>query len=704
MRRLVPIVMVCALLATACGDLVRVEVRVDDLRPVPTPAQSHIFAADGSRIATLRLANREKAKLRELPAVLLRAVVAAEDRRFYVHDGVDLRAIGRAALANQRAGRVVEGGSTITQQLIKNRYFPDAPESFGRKIGEAKLAYDLEARHSKKKILVEYLNTIYFGAGAYGVIAASRAYFGLPPRELTLRQAALLVGLIRSPESASPYEHPRRARRVRNAVLAAMAEQGLVAPGKAAATARRALGVRPRPAPPRTRYPHFVEYVKRRLLADPSFGVNEKARIRRLYGGGLRIHTTIDPRIQSVADDAAGRFIGDDPQVGIAVVRPADGHLLALHGGRDFDGLQYDLATQARRQAGSTFKTFALVAALRQGARLHDVYESSSAFFDLEGSTWSVRSSTSGPLTLARATALSSNGVFARLAVELGGQRIADQAHSMGVNSPIGNNPAIVLGGLRRGVTVLDMASAYGTLANGGIHTPVVAVTHVTDEDGDVLWRAPKERTVVMDGATAWFATKALQGVIEHGTGTAARLGRPAAGKTGTVQSYSDAWFVGYSPQLSTAVWMGYPDAPRPLLSVHGVSRVSGGSWPARIWREVMLGAHANRRVRRFRYPEHLSVTVQVDPQGDCLATEESTVVENWTGLPGELPAAPCEYETGRESLEPPPMPARAEPVSPPPPLPPGSGELRTDPQRPGDGGLLLPDEGAAPRQDGPSG
>ncbi len=684
--------MICVLLATACGKLVRVEVQVADLKPVPTPAQSYVFAADGTRIATLRLANREKAKLRELPEVLLEAVVAAEDRRFYLHDGVDLRAIGRAALTNQRAGRVIEGGSTITQQLIKNRYFPDAPEDFGRKIGEAKLAYELESERSKDEILLDYLNTIYFGAGAYGVVAASRTYFGLPPRDLSLRQAALLAGLIRSPESASPYEHPRRARRVRNAVLRTMAEQRLIPRGKARKTARHALDVRPRPAPPQTRYPHFVEYVKRRLLSDPAFGINEKVRVRRLYGGGLRIHTTIDPRIQAVADQAAGGFTGDDPEVGIAVVRPADGHLLALHGGRDFERLQYDLASQARRQPGSTFKTFALVAALRQGARLDDVYESSSATFDVGGgAAWSVRSGTAGPLTLDRATALSSNGAFARLALELGGGRIADQARSMGITSEIGTNPAVVLGGLRRGVTALEMASAYGTLANGGVHTAPVAVTKVTDEDGRTLWRARDERTVVMDGATAWFTTKALQGVIERGTGAAARLDRPAAGKTGTVQEYRDAWFVGYTPQLSTAVWMGYPDAPRPLLGVRGVGQVTGGSWPARIWREVMQGAHAGRKVRRFPYPKHLAVTVEVDPVNDCLATEESEIVESRTGLSGELPVEECVYEPPPEPLEPPAMPAPAEPVLPAPPSPPPA-RLDTDPERPVDGGLLLPD------------
>ncbi|HWB70620.1 MAG TPA: transglycosylase domain-containing protein, partial [Egibacteraceae bacterium] len=646
MRPLLSLVLCCLL--AACDQVVEIRPTPLALSPVDTPQQSLVYAADGSVIATLRLANRENVARGDLPRVLVDAVVAAEDRRFFAHGGLDLRAVVRAALANRRAGQVVQGGSTITQQLVKNRYLPGGAQTLRRKTAEARLALELERSASKDAILTDYLNTVYFGAGAYGVQAAARTYFGVDVADLSLTQAALLAGLIRSPESASPYSRPHAAQGERRRVLDAMVATAALERPAAEAAASASLGVQPPPPPPATRFPYFVEHVKRVLLADPRFGPDEAARVRLLFGGGLRVHTTIDPALQGQAEAAAGTFWSapDDPEVALAVVRPSDGHLVAAVGGRDFRARQFDLATQGRRQPGSAFKTFALVAALQAGMRLDDVVDSGSVALPRGpgGPPWVVRSATRGPLSLRDALAVSSNGAFARLAVRLGPERVADQAHAMGVTSDLGHEEALVLGGLSEGVSPLEMAVAYATLANGGVHVPVTAITRVEDADGRPLWRPDLGPRVAMDPETAHLATQALRSVVEEGTGSAARLDRPAAGKTGTSQRHRDAWFVGFTPQLAAAVWIGYPDQERPLVGVHGVARVSGGTWPARIWKAFMQVALAGQPAADFPYPAHLARTVAVDPSTGGLATRWCPLTVQVTGLPKELPRFTCPH------------------------------------------------------------
>ena len=690
MRKLAAVVL-CCLLMSACSDFVGVRVDVGPLERRDRPNQSMVLAADGTPIATLRVANRTDVTYEELPAALIEAVVAAEDRSFFSHDGVDLRAIARAAVANQRAGRIVEGGSTITQQLVKYRWFPEAADDFGRKIVEAHLARQLETQMSKRQILLEYLNSIYFGAGAYGVGAASRTYFDRSPAELTLSQAALLAGLIRSPESASPYTHPEAARALRGRVLHAMTETGAITRGEERAAHATALGVRPRPSSPDVRYPWFVEHVKRTLLADPTFGPTEGERLARLYGGGLTVHTTLRPDLQDPITDAARVLASDDePEVAVTVVNPHTGELLAAVSGRDFATSQFDLASQSRRQPGSTFKTFALVAALESGWRLDDTIDSSGAVFPVDAGTWRVRSANDGPVTLRAATARSSNGAYARLALQLGGERIAEEAQAMGIKGPVSRNPAMVLGGVSEGVSALDMASAYGTLATGGVHVPVSVVREITDRDGNVVWRPDIRPTVATDAATAWLATQALRDVIEDGTGTAARLDRPAAGKTGTVQNNTDAWFVGYTPDLVAAVWVGHPHGLKPMRNVRGVRDVSGGTWPARIWRDVMAIAHRDIPVRDFPYPDEHAVTVLVDPITGALATKWCPATKEVTALPGEHPERYCTLHgpppaprPAPTELSPPePSPTELSPTEPTPTAPAPTAPVATDPVR----------------------
>jgi len=659
---------------------VRVEAVPLRARPLINAEQTLVYAADGSVIATLRVQNRVAVARDDVPQVLVDAVLGAEDRRFYRHDGVDMRAIARAAIANQRAGSVVQGGSTITQQLVKNRYFRHAPRTLRRKSVEVRLTLRLERERSKDQILTDYLNTIYLGEGTYGIQAAARHYFGIDAARLRLPQAALLAGLIRSPETNSPHGHPAAARAARRRALAGMVATGAVGARRARWAAAQPLGVRARPAPPATRFPYFVEYVKRVLLANPALGPDEASRARALYRGGLRIHTTINPNLQVKAEAAARAHLPDrrDPEVAIAVVRPGSGRVVAAVGGRNFRRLQFDLATQAHRQPGSAFKTFALVAALRSGRRLDDLVDSGSGTL-LRGDgdePWSVASTTVGQLPLDRALALSSNGAFARLGVELGGPRIAEQAQAMGVTSDVGVNDAIVLGGLRRGVTPLEMASAYGTLANTGIHLPPTPIAKVTAADGKLLWRHAPEPRVAVDPENAYLTTLALREVVESGTGHAARLSRPAAGKTGTTQNYRDAWFVGFTPELAASVWVGHP-LPRPMYDVRGIPRVEGGTFPAQIWRSFMAAALAGRPARPFPYPSAQEVTVSVDPASGLLAAPWCGAGVTRIALPKQLPTSHC-------------------PQPPPPPPTPAPAPIPTPTRTPVDGASEAPAETAS--------
>ena len=640
------LLLACALFASACDQLVSVEVREVDLPEVDAFAQSFVYAADGTQIATFRFSHREPVEREDLPDHLVTALVDAEDRRFWDHEGVDPRAVVRAFVANRQAGEVVQGGSTLTQQLVKNRYFPDPENTIERKLLEARLAWELEQDATKDEILTEYLNTVYFGAGAHGIEAAAQVYFDTTTTELSLAQSALLVAIIRSPEAANPFTAPDRARAERTRVLDALTRNGDLSEADRDELDAAPLGLTEPPEAPPVQYPFFVEYVKRQLVGDEHFGVDEAHRWRRLFGGGLRIHTTIDPAVQAAADAASTAFWSgaEDPEVAISVVDPATGHIAALVGGRDFATSQFDLATQGRRQPGSTFKVFALTAALSRGWTLDSVIESGPGSFDVgDPEPWTVRSGTTGEITLREALVRSSNGAFARLALELGPGAVEHMAHSMGVRGRIGSNPSIVLGGLSEGVSPLDMASAFGTLANGGVHAAPTAVTHITDADGNVVWEPRGLPVTVVDPETAWLVTDTMQQVVTEGTGRAASLGeRPSAGKTGTVQENRDAWFVGFTREYSTAVWIGYPDRARPLVDVHGVAAVQGGTWPARIWQRFMSTALEGRPIQPLRYPHELAVTVEIDPETGGIATPFCPVTETLTALPAELPTFSC--------------------------------------------------------------
>jgi penicillin-binding protein 1A len=562
--------------------------------PKGTDQTTVLLAADGSQLARLHGAqDRTAVTLDKVPRTLRDAVVATEDRRFYEHDGVDLVGMLRALVSDVTGGGM-QGGSTITQQYVKNAYLT-SEKTLDRKVDEARMAIELEHTLTKDQILERYLNTIYYGHGAYGVASATRVYFGKPVDKLTLAESAMIAGVIRSPGRFSPYLDAAAAKARRDLVLGLMLDQGkisqadhdaAVATPIALAGLKRAAGAAP----------WFVEWVRGQLVER--FGSAEVLR------GGLTVKTTLEPKMQASAEKAVAAVLDgkDDPAAAIVAVEPGTGAVRALVGGRD-TSQHFDIATQGRRQPGSAFKPFVLATALSRGVSPRQRYDSSSAALRLpEGGSWQVSGPGDGLVSVTVATQKSVNPVFARLILATGAQPVVDMAHTLGITSDIEAVPAIALGGLRQGVSPLEMADAYATLAAGGRKAEPYALQTVTGPDGTILFEAKPAAKKAISPALAWLVTDILTGVIDRGTGTAADIGRPEAGKTGTTQNNGDAWFVGYVPQLAASVWVGYPDAARPMTDVHGTA-VTGGTLPARIWKRFMEGALAGTPTRDFPRP-----------------------------------------------------------------------------------------------------
>lgn len=594
----------------------------------PLALRSTILDGDGRLLTRIYNQNRTLVEYEAFPAHLVTAVISAEDARFFEHSGFDLRAIARAALANLGEGEVVQGGSTITQQYVKNTYFRNPSKTFKRKARELRLAIEVERSYSKEEIFDRYLNTVYFGAGAYGVAVAARNYFGHGVGGLTLSESALLASLIKSPAIYDPRDNPKKAKERRDYVLDRMADLGHITDRTARRARERGLGVTKEPPQPTLRQPYFVEAATREVLKDRRLGLNEQERARSLYKGGLRIETTLEPRLQRAAERATSQVLNrpGDPSAALVAIRPDTGAIVAMVGGRDWSLSQVNLALGkagggSGRQPGSSFKPIDLATALESGHHLTDRYESSPVRFTFDGgSTWTVDNAEGrgyGLMTLEEALVHSVNGVYARLAVEIGPGQIATQAHLMGVRSKLPIYPSIALGSAE--VSVLDMASAYATLANGGTAIEPTTIKSIRTSTGEVL--RPDQAIVeqAVSPGNAYLITKTMEQVIERGTGVAASIGRPAAGKTGTTNDYADAWFVGYTPQLVTAVWVGYPQGRIPMTSVHGI-RVQGGTFPAQIWRSFMLAALAGEPVQDFRIPRSELVKVFIDPDTGLLA------------------------------------------------------------------------------------
>lgn len=557
---------------------------------------TRIFSADGKLLARLYLENREVVPLSKISTDLIDAVVAVEDQRFYEHNGVDPIGLARAVVVNLTDGFGQEGASTITQQYIRNTILLDERTdiSLARKVREAYLAMELEKRHSKSEILEMYLNAIYFGEGAYGAQAASRTYFAKSADELNLAEAALLAGLPQQPSRLNPYDNLDGAVRRRDEVLGDMFKTGRIS-REELDEARAAVPDLKRAKDPEDGIysaHYFVAHVKKELQAKFSRAV--------VFQGGLDVRTSLDTRMQKDAEKAVRSKIGKSgPEGALVAIDPRNGHVKALVGGRDFRKNKFNLATQARRQPGSSFKTFVLVAALEAGMPpTFNVDSSSPAYIPTKPKPWVVSNSEGrgrGMISLAAATRASVNTVYARVAWEIGAKKVARTAKRMGIETDLPALPSIALGA--RNVTPLEMASAYGTLATGGVHHDPVVITKVTDPGGTVIFEAKKQGKRAIDREVAKAATDVLKGVITGGTGTRANIGRPAAGKTGTSQNYRDVWFVGYTPQLVTSVWVGHR-TEKPIY-ING-SRAFGGTVCAPIWGQFMRAALKGEKVLNF--------------------------------------------------------------------------------------------------------
>ncbi len=654
-----------ALLSGACSSIVTLEApSLGTVEARPDPLASRILAADGTQLAVLRREHREPVSLSEVPPHLIDAILTAEDQRFFDHGGVDARAMLRAALANRRVGDIQQGGSTITQQLVKLRYLPEAERTYDTKLTEAMLARELEADHTKAEILEEYLNAVYLGEGAYGVQAAADTYFRRDVRELEVHESALLAAIVRAPSSLAPTGEPEAARTRRDDVLRRMADAGHLTVEQRDAALDAPIDVHERRPVTRAREPHLVDQVIRTLLDEPTLGGTEEERADRLYGGGLTVHTTVDLDLQARLRDILHDHLpdADDPEAAVTLIEPATGHVLAATGNRSYDELQYDLPSQARRQPGSTFKTFVLAAAIADGHHPDEPLDGRPGTLDTGMGTWQVRNyerSDPGRVSLAGATRLSVNAAYARLGIDVGIDRVAATARSMGVASPVPvDEPQITLGGGRLGVTTTDMAAAYATLANGGTHAPTTVIERVTDAEGQVVWR-PGEPTQALTPDVAYVTTEVLQGVVEGGTGLAARVpGWEVAGKTGTTSDHVDAWFAGTTPTVAAAVWVGHAEGQVPMLGVQGVPRVTGGTIPARIFADAVAAAVEGTDPVPFTLDRSHWVTVEIDPRSGLRAAA-------W--CPGERVRVPRILAPVESCPEPPPRPAPT-PAPPPPP------------------------------------
>jgi len=580
--------------------------------------------------------NRTDVKLDQMPASLRQAVIATEDQRFYKHRGVDPLNILRALWVDITRPNVLHGGSTITQQYVKVAIV--TPErTLKRKLMEAVLAYRLERRYTKDEILALYLNSIYFGHGAYSVQTAAQTYFGKDVSSLGLAESAMLAGVIKSPGRYSPILDPEAAKNRRATVLTQMVELGYVSETDAEAAKAEPFALADR-TDVSALAPYFVEYVK--ALVTEELGADL------LYRGGLHITTSLDLTMQAAAEAAiaAGLDQQDDPSASLVALDPATGEIVAMVGGRDFATQQFNVAVQGRRQPGSAFKPFVLVAGLMSDVSPEQTFECGAGSFQLaNGQTWTVTGASGGrqgPMRLREATEDSVNSVFAQLILNVGAEKVVKTAQNMGIGTEILPVPAIALGGLDNGVSPLEMASAYGTLANGGVRMPAHGILEVKDGQGTVLSAAKPAEARAIPANVAYLATDILKGVISGGTGTKAAIGRPAAGKTGTTQEYRDAWFVGYTPDLVASVWVGFADAQREMTSVHG-RKVTGGSFPAEIWAAFMKEALKGREKVEFKQPEGLS-TLPICLESGQNAGQYCTKTGNALFLAGVLPGE-CE-------------------------------------------------------------
>ncbi len=537
------------------------------------------------------------------------AVIAIEDRRFYEHKGVDLKGIARAVWSDVAVGHAAQGASTITEQFVKNSLAAQNDRTVFQKLREAALAYHLEHKWSKQKILDEYLNTVYFGNGAYGVEGAVRTYFGGSDRRyapderiannVTPGQAALLAGMIASPSGYDPLQFPTRARQRRDQVLRNMYDQHMITAQEYQEGLQEAMPTRQSVAPPaiNSTQPYFSSWVTQQLVDRYGSG--------RVFAGGMKVTSSLDPDLQAAAQQAiAGRLGGIGPSASLVAIENKTGEVKAMVGGTDFKNKPFNLATNGHRQPGSSMKPFILAAALKQGIGPGSVWTSAPKEFPVPGSkhekfvVHNFQDSYAGPTTLTNALIHSDNSVFAQVGLQVGTRKVAHTAEQLGIRTKVSTNPAMVLGGLKEGVTPLEMAYAYSTIANRGKRmsgsfaaSPLGPVAYTKVTQGDHTEKNKVKSKRVLPESVGETMRTMMHGVVMSGTGVKANVSEFAAGKTGTTENYGDAWFVGFTDRYTVAVWVGYPDKLKYMTTEYHGGPVEGGTFPAEIWHDFITSA-----------------------------------------------------------------------------------------------------------------
>lgn len=697
------------LLATACTPKTA---NIDEEDLAPKNQSTKIFAADGSLITTLRQEeNREVIAIDDVPQHVRDSVVSIEDARFYTHRGFDAKAILRAVYVNATSGKILEGGSTITQQLIRNSLKEVGKErTIRRKIKEASYAYQIEEKFSKNKILELYLNTVYFGEGAYGIQTASQTYFGKDVKDLSLAEGALLAGLIKAPVNYDPFTNADAALKRRNNVLDRMFKLGFAAGGEVAEAKGSPLGIQEQKDAFRYPAPYFIDYVTRLIQHSSEFatlGESVTDRGNLLFRGGLRIHTTLDMNKQAAAEEAIANVLDrdGDPSAALVAIEPKTGQVKALVGGRDyFASVENDpcaklgaiaadgsvkpcakvnlalglLGGGSGRQSGSAFKPITLAAALDKRIPMTKTYPAP-ACIQIPGAdggrTWNVCNygesaySESG-LDLREATVKSVNVVYAQLMMDTGPKLVIDTAKRMGIASPLQAVPSATLG--TNPISVLDLTTAFTVFPNQGEYIEPIAITKITDAKGKVLWKPEQERHRAISAAAAYLVTGALQEVISRGTGSRyGKIGRPAFGKTGTTEEWRDGWFVGGAgTDLVAGVAVFWPDYEVSMEPSCGGRRtqyslvagkvippacratrirVVGGSWPTQIWQLFMLKALEGIPASTFGAPEVSLIKVEVDYTRGCLPNPYTPpeLIRTQTFMKGTEPTEVCAEPSG---------------------------------------------------------
>jgi penicillin-binding protein 1A len=572
-------------LAPALGDL-------------DTLAQTtRIVAADGSPLAELAGdESREEIDLERLPEHVQKAVLAAEDEEFYEHSGVDPSAVFRAFV--RTAQGQTQGGSTITQQLAKLNYTGRQRTVF-RKLKEVLYASKLEREYTKDELLERYLNQVYFGEGSYGINGAAQTFFGVTADRLSPAQAALLAGKIRAPEANDPRRDPEESKTRRDQVLRNMEEEGWLEQNELDAALAEPIALAPERPSEAAKAPHFVEYVKREAASIEELGGAPERRQRELLTGGYLVETTLDPKAFDASVESVQKELGrpGEPSAAVVSVQPGDGAIRNLFGGLTF-ARQFDVASQGRRQPGSAYKPFVYMAMLRQGIDPRSLFDARSPqTFEYRGEKFETSNyeeeGGEGMVNADDALVRSINTVYMRIGLEVTPPRVVSVGRDLQAPSDpdaIRSVASVSLGGLSKGVTPLEMAAAYAAFAAKGVYAEPYAIARIKDRDGKVVFERKPKTISVFEDKEVGVLNHPMQRVVREGTGKGANIGRPVAGKTGTTQNYGDAWFVGYTPQLATAVWVGHPDEIKPMLNVRG-RRVSGGSFPATIFAATMRRA-----------------------------------------------------------------------------------------------------------------